>query len=510
MLFGHQRCRLRVRRRARLDVPLVLLLALAGPASGQVAFEAGPGELTLEEAIRLAREFNPDYRIQQSQLRNADIAISNARGDLMPSLSVSNSYGYQAQGERRAGSVVLGTQPDYYSSSYSLSFQYSLNGQSLLRPGQARTERRAAEARVDGAAIALDAEVTDWYLQVLQADAQVVQARTALERARLTVQQAAAQVEVGAATPLDLRRAEVQDGQAEVVLVESENQAASARAGLANILGVRLPDEVALVTDFELFDPQLDGEALLERALDGNPVVRASRLSHEASRSQVGLAKSQFFPSISLSAGISGSVFQAGNLDPLVAQALGSQASRYQSCVEDNRIRALLGDPPRNCSDMDPTLPAVEGSIREQVRVENSGFPFGYRRQPLSMSLNISLPLFTGLSRKNQVESAQVAASSAQEQVRTQELLLRTEVSTAVRSVTTARRTVELQGRIRETSTEELRLAQERFALGLASSIEVADAQANLSQAERDEINALYEFHRSIIALEALVGGPVR
>src|SRR5690606_16665200 len=122
----------------------------------------------------------------------------------------------------------------------------------------------------------------------------------------------------------------------------------------------------------------------------------------------------------------------------------------------------------------------------------------------------ISLPLFTGFSRRNQVESARIAAANANEQVRAQELMLRTQVHNAARNVETARRTAELQGRIRATSAEELALAQERFALGLASSIEVADAQANLSQAERDEITALYAFHRSIVALEALVGGPVR
>lgn len=491
-------------------IVIVFVAGVAPPAVAQVSLSEGPSSLTLEEAVRLAREHNPDYRTQQSQLETADIAVSNARGALMPNASVSNSYGYQGQGERRAGDVVLGTQPSRYSSSYSLNLSYSLSGQSLLRPGQAQTEARAAQARVRGAGIALDAEVTNAYLSALEADAQVVQARNALERTTLAVEQATAQVEVGAATPLDIRRAEVQEGQAEVVLISSENDAAAARAALAQVVGVVLDVDVDLGTEFELFTPELDSEALLDRALGQNPVIRASRLSHEVSRTDIRTAQSQFFPTISLSAGISGSVFQAGTLDPLIEQELNSQAGRYDSCLEDNRIRDLLGDPPRDCSQLDPGRSDVEASIREQVRAENSGFPFDYDRNPLSLSLNVSLPLFTGFSRKNQIESARVAASNAEEQVRTEELRLRSEVATAVRNVETARRTVELQARIRETSTEELALAQERFALGLASSIEVADAQANLSQAERDEITALYQFHRSIVALEGLIGGPVQ
>ena len=103
-----------------------------------------------------------------------------------------------------------------------------------------------------------------------------------------------------------------------------------------------------------------------------------------------------------------------------------------------------------------------------------------------------------------------MAAANAGRQVEGEELRLRAEVGTAVRAVETAFRIAELQAGIRENSGEELRLAQERFRLGLASSIEVVDAQANLSQAERDEISAVYEFHISFAALESLVGTPLR
>lgn len=489
---------------------LVCLLTMTPPLSAQVPPPEGPAELSLEEALRLAREFNPDFRVQETQVESAELQVRGAWSDLMPSANVSNSYGYQASGERRVGSVVLGSQPDFVNSSYSLGLSYSLNGASLLRPGQARAQARAAQARVDGAAIGLQAEVTDLYLSVLQADAQVVQAENALERTRLNVLQAEAQVQVGAGTPLDIRRAEVQEGQAEVTLVQSQNQAIAVRNALARLLGVALPEDVSLVTDFEIFDPALDAGELIARATESNPVVRASRISAEATEVGIRQARSAYLPNVSFSAGISGSIFQARDIDPLISQEMGQQQSRFESCIQDNRLRDLLGDPPRDCAALDPTNPLVQQSVRDRIRDNNSGFPFEYRRQPLNMSMSISLPLFTGFSRSQAVQEARVAAANAHEQVRAEELRLRSEITTAVRSVETARRTVDLQERIRSTSAEELRLAQERFRLGLASSIEVADAQANLSQAERDEINALYDFHKSIAALESLVGGPVR
>ena len=83
------------------------------------------------------------------------------------------------------------------------------------------------------------------------------------------------------------------------------------------------------------------------------------------------------------------------------------------------------------------------------------------------------------------------------------------EVEPGLRTVETAVRIAELQAGIRETSAKELRLALERCRLRLATSIEVVDAQANLSHAERDETSAIYEFHISFAALESLVGAPL-
>lgn len=485
-------------------------LGHAGALAAQERVEVGPEALSLEEALRLARANNPDFRIQSTQTEVADRQLRAARGDFLPTMNVSNSYGYQASGERRAGSVVLGVQPQFYNSSYSLNMSYSMNGATLLRPGQARTEAEAAQARVDGASAGLTAEVTDAYLSVLQADAQVAQAESALERTALTVRQARAQVEVGAATPLDIRRAETQEGQAEVQLLQTRNQARTARLSLARVLGVTLPEGVELTTEFEDDLPALETEALVSRAFDANPVLRATRLSLDASRVSARSARTAYFPNLSLSAGFSGSVFVAGDLDPLVSQELNSQASRFSSCQEDNRLRALLGDPPRNCAELNPALPAVEEEIRARVERDNAGFPFSYRRQPLSLSLSLSLPIFTAGQRGRAVEQAELEISNQTEQLRAEELRLRTEVTTAVQSLETAVQVVRLQERIRGTAAEELRLAQERFRLGLASSIEVADAQTTLSQAERDEINARYDFQKAVAALESLVGGSLR
>jgi outer membrane protein len=467
-------------------------------------------QVSLDEAIRLAHEYNPSYRVQESQGDAAEWRVREAWGSLIPSASASQSFGYTASGDRLFEGVVVATEPAVYSSGYNVGLSTSLNGAALLRPSVVRDQNAATEAQIDGASAGLVDEVTQTYLSVLEAEEQLRQARSELERTRSYVRQAEAQVEVGAATPLDIRRAELQEGQAEVQLLQAENSVYTTRLSLGRILGVPITQTTELTTRFELFEPVLDSQELLSMALDRNPVLRASRSQASAAQTQTRMTRAQYFPSLSISANWRGSVNETADVGPLINNRLGQLQNQYESCLQDNRVRELLSDPPRDCSQYDPSIPAVEAEAREQVRSANRGFPFDYRPQPLSLSVGVSIPIFTGFSRQLQMEEARISETNAQRQVRAEELRLQAEVESAVRAVETAHRMVALQVRIRDTAAEELRLAQERFRLGLASSIEVVDAQANLSQAEQDEISAIYSFHQSFAGLEVLVGGSLR
>lgn len=501
-----------VLRNTRLSILLLLvgpLLAIQ-PSAIRAQEASAPSTLSLDDALRIAHQYNPDYRVQESSLDNLGWQKREVWASFLPTATVSNRFGYTAGGERQFGDFTLGTQPAQLLSVYNLGLSLQLNGSSFYAPSVVGAQEDQTRAQVDGASASLVEQVTRAYLDVLQADEQVDQARTEVERAQAYVAQAQAQVAVGAATPLDVRTAEIQEGQAEVQLLQAQNSAATTRLSLMQALGTDLAPGVQLTTAFEVFDPQLDVERLVELAYEQNPSLRAAESQVSVTHSQTRMAQTQYLPSLSLSAGWSGTVFQADKIDGLIQSSLAQTSARYDSCVQNNRILALLGDPPTNCGVYDVSDPAVENAIRDQVRQSNEGFPFSYEKQPLSLSATVSLPIFDGFSRELQLQEAQVAEDNARRQVVAEQLRLRSEVEAEVRTVQTQRRIVELQSQNRENSAEQLRLAQERFRLGLASSIEVVDAQANLSQSEQDEISAVYEFHRSFAALESLVGVPLR
>jgi outer membrane protein len=482
----------------------MVLAALPRPVVAQQA----PTELALEDALELARDYNPDFRSQENTLISARWAVRSAYGDLIPTSNLSMGMGYTASGERRFGTVGLGEQPAMYSSNYNLGLSYTLNGARLLEPTRARAQERATEARVLGAGNQLDANVRQSYLSVLQADAALSQALQEVERTAGHVRLAQARLEVGTGTILDVRRAEVQHGQAEVRVVQAENTAASERLALGRLIGVPLSGDVRLTSEFELFEPFWDRDDIVALALTNNPTLQAARAQYDATATSRRVARSEYLPTLSASLGFRGDLAQAANIAPLVQGDLDQMARNRQSCLDQNQIRQAAGLVPNPCPD--PADPAIRLQLEERYRGIHSGFPFDWTSQPMSASLTISLPLFTGLSRQQRVEEANVAVLDARHMVRAEELRVSAETETLIRNAAAAYRTARLQARVRETASEELRLAQEQYRSGLATSVEVTDAQTNLSEAERAEIAAVYDYHQSLAALEALVGATLR
>jgi outer membrane protein len=103
-----------------------------------------------------------------------------------------------------------------------------------------------------------------------------------------------------------------------------------------------------------------------------------------------------------------------------------------------------------------------------------------------------------------------VQEEDAVEGVRARALLLRTEVHSRWLGIQTAYRAIAIQETSRTAAREQLRLAQDRYRLGSGTALEVTDAQAAVGRAEADYVNAVYDYHRALAALEAAVGRPLR
>jgi outer membrane protein TolC len=105
-----------------------------------------PAALSLEEAIGLALRHNPAFQANLAEEAEADWAVREAYGALLPGASANMGFQYQASGEPRFGAVTgtdfgVQQQPSFLLSDYTLGVSYQFGGHTVYRPGQARAQR---------------------------------------------------------------------------------------------------------------------------------------------------------------------------------------------------------------------------------------------------------------------------------------------------------------------------------------------------------------------------------
>ncbi|MDP2479785.1 MAG: TolC family protein [Candidatus Palauibacterales bacterium] len=138
---------------------------------------------------------------------------------------------------------------------------------------------------------------------------------------------------------------------------------------------------------------------------------------------------------------------------------------------------------------------------------QNTDFP--PENRSWSIRLTGSIPLFNGFQRESQLFQAQAQADAAQAQERSAELALRTNIDNAYNQVQTAISGGDLAQKSVELSQENLRVTQERYRLGLATILDLQQAQINLQQAQVNLVQRKFDYQLGLAQLEALLGEPL-
>jgi outer membrane protein len=507
-----------------------LCLALAGgvvPGVGaqQVPADSGPTlTLTLAQALAEARRSSPTYRQALNNEGPANWAVRNAYAALLPGANVSGGLGYTGPGQSTFGGTTFQQTSPALSSDYNLGLSWQLDGATLNGPGLQRANRRATEEDINNAALTLRTSVTSQYLSVLQAVAQVDVARRQVQRNADFLQLAQARYAAGQATMIDVRQAQVTKSQSDLALLRAVQAANDAKLELFRQMGVAPPaplSRIALTDSFPVDSPTVALADLQSIASEQNPTLRALHSRESAAHAGVRSARSAYFPTLSARAGWSGFTQQFTNTNLLLDQALGGAQGQAANCQFQNALLSRLTDtmPYPNqgliadCNayaGLNGTGTALDPAIAQSIRDRNNVWPFHFQKQPFQASIAISIPIFTGFSRRLRLSQAQAQADNAAEQTRAAELQVHADVQSRYLALETAWQAIGVQQTAKEAAQDQVRLAQDRFRIGSGTSLELADAENSLTRAEGDYINAVYDYHKALAALEAAVGRPLR
>ena len=422
-----------------------LALLLAPMTSG-----AAPRPITLSEAVALAQRNAVSVIGADGQSRNASAGVRAAGAAFLPSLSVSAGATRQlpaGASTRVDNGQIITVAQDPWSSNMGVGATLQLfeGGRRLFQLSQAKSRHTSAEAGEVMARFGAALAAKQSYFDILAARESEGAAAAQLRQAEQQRVVSIAKTRAKTATRSDSLRAEIQVRTAQQAVSDAATALASADVTLARTIGV-LGDVTA--ADETLPEPTLalEDSALAALAAHG-PAVLGAEADLAASRAARRIAWTAYLPSVSASWSRSGS--GTANTPDFGSGALG-----------------------------------YNGSLR----------------------LSLSFPLFDGLQREQQVTQADVSLRNAEAALRDAQLAARQSVVQSLGSWHASAERVVLQAATVQAAEEDLRVQQQRYAVGESTQLDVLTSQTLLDQARRDLIRARYDQRVAKAQLEALAG----
>ena len=259
----------------------------------------------LQQFIRAALKENYDVRIAAQRILAARAYVTVEKAPLYP------SAGLAASAERQNGGTQAG---DTSFAGGSVIWELDLFGRIRRSTEAARAEYLALEAVRQGVLQTLVAGVAGSYFQMLELDQELSVARKFLESRKDSLRLVQARLAGGLATQMEADQAASLVIAAESMIVDAQRRHEQTENYLNLLLG-RLPGPIAHTASLteQKIIPQVPA-GLPSSLLERRPDIRQAEQQLVAANARVGVAKSMFFPSLSLTGSVGYQTYQSSNL----------------------------------------------------------------------------------------------------------------------------------------------------------------------------------------------------
>lgn len=431
----------------------VLSFALLG-SSHVSAQEQRVVRLTLEEAIDRAVTYSPLLHQLGAQEDVALRALSEAQSGEKPVVVLSAGYTrysnvpeFVVQNIEGEPETLFPNIPDNARARIEASYPLYTGGRTDGQVEAARSERQAAEDRLEAARRDLILETREAYWNLVTSEQRVAVLSENLAAFEAHLVDARNRERFGLAARNEVLAVEVERDRAELERLRAETSSRLARANLARLLGLGPeetiePTETLAPRDF----PSEESEALVSLALQNRPELAALRAQVASAEARARVEKSTILPQVNVGAGY---LYAHPN-------------SRYLPPVAEWNDNWELG-------------------------------------------VNVAVNVFDGGRASAGEARAQAEAEATRAGLADLEDRVRLEVLHALLEVENARASVEVSGRALEAATESRRVAADRYREGVLLSSELLDAEVALLRAGLDRAQALAAQHLAAAALDRAV-----
>jgi outer membrane protein len=422
---------------------LALALGLAAPGqAGAAGYEPVRGDLTVDQAVKLALERNQDLLISGANVNAASGQQKQALQRYLPSLSASGSYSHNLNTtgylDPNTQLIVTKGSPDNYGVRYVLNQNLidiaAIKSISAAGKAVEASKLNYAFSRSD---LVLGTKQQYYVLLAAQYLAQVNDSALVLSEREL--KRTESLFELGMVAKSDVLKAQVRVSNSKLDVIRSHGNVIDERAKMARILGQPPSDDLRASDQLTEKPVVIDSTAIFQEALANRPDLQAAQKAWEASKLEASATKAGFLPTVAGQVGYS-----------------NQNESGFQP------FSNFSVEPP------DPRTPS---------RVAGIG---------------INFPLFEGMwGRHGQVQTAQARAEQDRYAYEKKKLDVEVEVRGAINQAQQANEGVVVAKDGLTSAEEDLKLSQEKYNVGSGTILDLLDAQVNLQKARQQYVVAL-------------------
>ena len=447
-----------LRERVAIIGALLWLGLSSGIASAQTP-AASAQNLTLADAVRLALQKNPTVQAADAYAQAVHEGIAEAKAARLPRVDFSEGFtrgnnpvyvfgGLLTQRQFTAsdfGLNFLNTPPplDIFHTQFTAALPLYDAGQTGRRIQDAKLSAQGAGENGQRTRQEVIFNVVKAYTDELLARESARVAEAAVKSAQSDLHRAEARQEQGLAVPSDLLSAQVQLAQAQDGLLQAQNAVDLAHAGLNVAMGIS--EDAATSIQPGLKETSFEAGSLAERqqrALNLRPDLREANLGAERAANGQSMARAEFLPKVNL----------------------------FSSWEEDNQTFLTRGG----------------------------------NNWTAGVSLNFNI--FDGGANRARLAAARFRRSQAQAQVAQMAAAVKLQVREAYLNLNTSHQRVEVSRQAQAQAEESLRIIQNRYEAGLATITDLLQVETAHVSAQKNYLNALFDYRLSYAALELATG----
>ncbi|HWU43493.1 MAG TPA: efflux transporter outer membrane subunit, partial [Bdellovibrio sp.] len=269
------------------------------------------GDPQIENLIKAALDHNLDLQIALSRVDEARASLGISKSDFYPSIDLS-AIGARQKVSETAGAIPVPSslsKYNQYALGLNLSYELDLWGKIRRSNEAARAELFQADFNRANVQLTLISQVVTTYFLLRSLDLQLDIARNTFRSRQDSYELIFKRFKGGLTSELNARQSEAEMHSAQASVAQFENQVSRAESSLSILLG-RDPKELIEsplargkgMRDF-IVPPTLP-TMIPSKLLERRPDIAAAEEQLIAANARIGVAKSYYFPSISLIGGL--------------------------------------------------------------------------------------------------------------------------------------------------------------------------------------------------------------